>query len=233
MPRAKKITTAIEESPAEKVQKTTPKKSVFNLSALRKNLKKWYGKRPRIYLGGVIILLIAIGVFFLFWFNKGLFLAGNINGRILTSLQFYNDLKKASGQTVFNSIVRETLIKQEAARLGVSASKEDIDKKIQEIEKRLGGKENLDTALAQNQATVEDLREQFTIQVLVEKILGDQLKVTDEEINKYIADNKEATATAKLSKDEIIQAVKTEKLNEKFGPWYQELESKAKIIPYF
>jgi len=233
MATAKKTTTAIEESPAEKVTKTKAKKSIFNLFLFWKNLKKQYGRRPKLYLGGVIILLIAIGIFFLFWFNKGLFLAGNINGRIVTNLQFYNDLKKASGQKVFDSIVHETLIKQEAARLKVSASKEDVDKKIQEIEKRLGGKENLDMALAQNQTTVEELREQFTIQVLVEKILEDQLKVTDEEVNKYIADNKEATATAKLSKDEIREAVKTEKLNEKFGPWYEELESKAKIIPYF
>jgi hypothetical protein len=112
-----------------------------------------------------------------------------------------------------------------------SSSKEDVDKKIQEIEKSLGGKENLDAALAQNQTTIEDLREQLTIQILVEKILADQLQVTDEEINKYIADNKEATA--KLTKEEVKETIKTEKLNEKFNTWYEEIQNKASIIRYF
>lgn len=229
MPRVKKTTT--QESPVEKVSKTTSKKSVFNLSALRKNLKKRYGQSPRLYLGVVIIVLIAIGLFSLFWFNKSLFLAGNINGRWLTTPQFYNDLKKAAGERVFDTIVRETLIKQEAAKLGVTASNEDVDKKIQVIEKSLGSKENLEKALAQNQTNVEELREQIAMQVLVEKILENQTKITDEEVDKYIADNKEATA--KLSKEEVRERVRSEKLDEKFGPWYQELESKAKIIRYF
>jgi hypothetical protein len=107
MPRVKKTTTTIEESTAEKVAKAKPKKSVLNLSALRKKLKKWYGQRPKLYLGTVIIVLIVLGFFFLFWFNKGLFLAGSINGRILTTPQFYNDLKKASGKKVFDSIVQQ------------------------------------------------------------------------------------------------------------------------------
>ncbi|OGD85897.1 hypothetical protein A2Z23_02970 [Candidatus Curtissbacteria bacterium RBG_16_39_7] len=231
MATVKKTTTAIEETPVEKVPKTTPKKSIFNLFSLRKNLKKWYGKRPRLYLGIVIILIILIGLSSLFWFNKSLFLAGNINGRVLTSLQFYSDLKKAAGEKVFDSIVRETLVKQEAAKLGISVSNEDIDKKIQEIEKRLGGKENLDKALAQNQATAEDLREQITMQVLVEKILEKQIAITDADVDKYIADNKEDTA--KLTKEEVKETVKSEKINEKFGPWYEELQSKAKITRYF
>jgi len=231
MATAKKTTTAIEESSEEKVQKTKAKKSIFKLSVLRKNLKKQYERRPKLYLGALIILLISVGLFFFFWFNKGLFLAGNINGKIITSLQFYNDLKKTSGQKVFNSIVRETLIKQEAKRLGVRASTEDVNQKIREIEKNVGGKENLEAALAQNQTDIEDLRNQLAIQVLVEKILGNQLNVTDEEIKKYLSDNKETAA--KLSKDEIKETLKIEKLNEKFGPWYQELESRARIIRYF
>ena len=65
----------------------------------------------------------------------------------------------------------------------------------------------------------------------MEKLLADQIKVSDAEVAKFIAENKETT-TGK-SKEGVKEALQSQKLNEKFQSWYEDLKNKAKIVKYF
>ena len=136
-----------------------------------------------------------------------------------------------SGEEVFDSIVREALIKQEAANKGISVSQEELDKKIKELEDQLGGKDNFELALKQNKTSLDEVKEQVSIQILVEKILEDEIKITDKEIADYIKENK--ASSPDLSKEEAKEAIKSSKLNEKFTPWFEDLKNNAKITTYF
>ena len=198
---------------------------------MQKTLRNKYNQRPLFYWTGVIIILILVVLFSLFWFKKSIFLAGTINGRLVTTPQFYSKLVQSSGEEVFDAIVRETLIKQEAAKKGMEASTDDIDKKLKALEDRLGGKENLDLAISQNNTNLKELKEQISLQILVEKLLEDKTNVTDKEIKEYKASNK--ASTAGMADDEIRETIKSNKLNEEFTVWYQDLKSKAKINSYF
>ena len=73
----KKKTTTKPRKASPKITKTKPS---LDLSRISKNLKTGYEKRKALYIGVFIIILVAAGFFSLFWFNKGLFLAGTING---------------------------------------------------------------------------------------------------------------------------------------------------------
>jgi len=218
------------------VRKSTTRNKKFSVSFLsfknlRKNIAKIYSKNPLAYKGGLIAVVIIIVLAVALWFNKGLLVAGTINGQIITTPKFYNRLVETSGNDTFDSLVQETLLKQEASKRHVTATKDDIDKKVAKIEKSLGGKENLDAALIQNKTTMNQLRRNLEIQVLVEKILADQIKVTDAEITKYIEDNK--ASSPDITREEAKQQLESQKLKEKFTPWYNELKSKAKINRYF
>jgi len=203
----------------------------INLSNWRKSVAKSYSNSPGAYKTGFVIILIVIVVGIFGWFNKGIFVAGNINGHIVTTPSFYNSLVKADGSQVFDSVVQETLIKQEASKKKITASKAEIDKKVADLEKNLGGKENLDVALTQNNTTMAQLRSQLEMQILVEKILADQIKVTDAEITKYINDNKATNPS--ITRAQASEQVKNQKLNDKFTTWYANLKSKAKIYKFF
>jgi hypothetical protein len=214
-----------------KDQLTNSPRVRINLSSWRKSVAKSYGKNPGAYKTGFIIALIIIVVGVFAWYNKGLFVAGNINGHIVTTPSFYNSLVKADGSQVFDSVVQETLVKQEASKKKITASKAEIDKKVADLEKNLGGKENLDVALTQNNTTMDQLRKQLEMQILVEKILADQIKVTDAEITKYINDNKATNPS--ITHAQASDQVKNQKLNDKFTTWYANLKSKAKIYKFF
>ena len=212
-------------------KKTSQKKFVFNLASLPKNLKQRWGQRPHAYSASAFVLLIAIIFALLFVFNKGLFLAGAINGKLVTTPAFYSKLTEASGEEVFDTIVRETLIKQEAVKNGVSATEKEVDEKIKDLEERFGGKENFQLALEQNKTRREELRSQLTIQVLIEKLLTDKIKVTSKELAKYKKENKEFIGD--MSDKQIEETVKSQKLNEAFTPWFEKVKDKANITTYF
>ena len=226
---------ATNKKPKSKAKKTSPKKVktkfVFKFSKVQNNLKKSFNEKKPFYIVGLIIILLVASTFTFFWFNKGVFLAGTINGRLITTPEFYSKLSKASGEEVFDSIVRDALINQEASKKGVSATTEEIDSKIKELEEQLGGKEALELALNQNNTNIEEVRKQLATQIFVEKLLEDEITVSDKEVNDYIKQNKEFDPD--ISKEKAKEAIKSSKINEKFTSWFEEISKNANITTYF
>lgn len=212
-------------------QKKATKKTYFNFSEWKKNLKKNWNSNPSLYTLGTTVVVVIVAAALLFWFNKGLFLAGSINGKLVTTPEFYSKLTKSSGQEVFDSLVQETLIKQESVKKGITASDKEINAKIKELEKQLGGKEILNSTLAQNNTTLDELKEQIVIQILVEELLADKIKVTDKEVQTYIKENAEAAAG--LTKKQVKETLESQKIGGEFANWFEELKKKAKINTYF
>lgn len=201
------------------------------INSVRNNIKGRYQSNPPFYFTISLFALIIVATLITLWFNKGFIVAGTVNGELITTPEFYGKLVANNGQEVFDSTVREVLINQEAKKKGIEVTQAEIDEEIAGLEKRLGGKENLENALQQSNTSREKLVEQIKIQLLVEKILGDQIEVTDKEIEQYKKENKETTAGQ--SNDDIREILKSNKLSEKFGPWYQEIREKAQVNRYF
>lgn len=216
-------------SPAPK--KKTTKKFSLDFSSWKKGFRKRWDKNPSIYTLGTVILLVVIFLALMFISNKSLFLAGTINGKFITTPQFYSELTKSSGEEAFESLIQETLIKQEAAKKGVSASEEEIDKKLKELEDQLGGKESFQRALEQNNTGLEQVKSQIVTQILVEKILEGELEVTSKEISDYKKANKDFIG--EMTDKQIKEALKSQKLNERFTSWFENLKKDAKINTYF
>lgn len=216
-------------APAPKVRRI--KKSNWNFSSLRNNFKTRWDKHPSLYPLVAVLLVVALALAGLFLFNRGLFLAGVINSRVVTTPEFYSKLAKSGGEATFDSIVRDTLIRQEAQKKNITVSDQEIDERIKKIEDRLGGKEALDQALSQSRVTLKDLRDQVASQALAEKILENDIKVSEEEITKFMEENKQTTEGQ--SRDNIKEQLQSQKFNERFNTWYEELKKNAQISKYF
>ena len=108
---------------------------------------------------------------------------------------------------------------------------EDCNILFVDLEERFGGNEAFQLALEQNKTSREELRSQLTIQVLIEKLLADEIKVTGKELAKYKKENKEFIGD--MSDKQIEETVKSQKLNEAFTPWFEKVKDKANITTYF
>lgn len=184
--------------------------------------------RPKTTL--VVTLLIILGLLYYF---KGLFVVAIVNGEPISRLSEIRELEKQNGKQVLESLVTKTLILQEAKKQNATISQTEIDQAIKKIEKDIEGQgQTLDQALTVRGMTRADLIEQIKIQKLIEKTLGKDIKVTDNEVDDYIAKNK-ITAPEGIKPEETKARVKEQllqqKLSESFQTWIENLKKNAKI----
>jgi hypothetical protein len=205
------------------IKQETMMSGVVDASSIKAKLKQ-----PRALMG-LIVVVLAIGAFFL----KGLFIVALVNGEPITRIQIVSELEKQGGKQTLSSLVNKTLILQEAKKKNIQVSQKEIDAATKQIEDSLKSQgQNLDTALAMQGMTRQDLEMQLKLRNLVEKLLADKIKVTDKEISDYIEANK-STLPTNLTESEIKKSVgeqlKQQKIASSSQAWLAELTKNAKI----
>ena len=205
-----------------KIQESAVLKSV-DINPIKDKLKQ-----PKIFVG-LIVVVLAVAAFFL----KGLFVAALVNGEPITRVAIIKELEKQGGKQALSALVNQTLILQEAKKKNIQVSQAEIDASTKQIEDSLKSQgQSLDTALAVQGMTRQDLIAQLKLRNLVEKLLADKIKVTDKEIADYAEKNKD-TLPANLTSDEIKKSVgeqlKQQKLAGASQAWLEELNKNSKI----
>lgn len=179
---------------------------------------------------GFIVILVA---FMFGYFLKGFFVAALVNGKPISRIRVIRELEKTQGLAVIDNIVTEELIRQEARKLKISVSKADVDAEIATIEESLKSQsQNLDEILAAQGMTRSELVKNIELQKLIEKILTDEVTVTDEEVQKYIDDNK-ASFPEGTNMEEVKTLVKQQlvqqKVSSEFQAWIDGVKKASKI----
>lgn len=180
-----------------------------------------------------LIPLVVIFIAVILFYFKGLFVVALVNGVPITRLSIIQELEKQGGKQTLSSLVNQTLILQEAKKKNIEVSQKEIDDAAKQIEDSLKTQgQSLDTALAMQGMTRQDFLMQLKLRNLVEKLLADQVKVTDKEISDYIEKNKDTFSTD-LKEPEIKKRVeeqlKQQKLASSSQVWLTNLTKNAKI----
>lgn len=180
----------------------------------------------------MVFTALVLGTLFYF---KGTFVAATVNGAPVTRLSVIQELEKQGGKNTLEALITEKLIDNEAKKNGIVISNEDVDQEIKNIEASItqqGG--TLNDALLQQGMTIEALKKQILVQKKIEKLIADKIQVTDDEINKYIEDNKITLPADKEveSKSQIKQQLQGQKLNQEASSWIASLKESAKINYY-
>jgi len=178
----------------------------------------------------IIVVIIALGV--LAYVYKGLFIAATVNGSPISRLAIIQELEKASGKNLLDSLIIKKLVQNEANAKKIIVSNDEINEEIKKIEDQIVAQgTTLDAALAAQGMNMEDLKKQIILQKEVEKLVADKINVTDEEVAQYIKDNaisvpegQEAMAAAQI-KDEL----RNQKLSTEGNALIATLKSQAKI----
>lgn len=176
----------------------------------------------------LLIILLLAGTIFYF---KNYFVVAMVDGEPISRLSVIERLEKRSGKTVLDSIITEKLIDNETKRQGISVSEDDIDAEIKTIEASVTAQgATLEDALDQQGMTMEDFRKSITLQKKLEKLLGDKIKVSDEEITKSLGDQAGIPAGKEEEiRQQVTQQLESEKLNQEAGKYIEELRTNAKI----
>ena len=182
----------------------------------------------------VAIIVIVLGLVAIFMSNKGLLVAALVNGKPIFRWQLTRVLTSRFGGQTLESMISQALIDEEARKAGISVPQEDIAKKESDLVQSLGGSMSLDDVLKYQGMTKADFEDQLRLQITVEKLLGKDITITDDEITNYIATSGSTlTATDEAGlREEAKQAIFSQQINEKLQTWFSEIRTKAKILRF-
>ena len=81
-------------------------------------------------------------------------------------------------QAMLRHLIEQRLILQEAKRVGITVGPGDIAERIEQIRKKFASDEALETALAQSNLTREQLKEQVSQQLMVDRLIDAKVRST-------------------------------------------------------
>jgi len=182
----------------------------------------------------IVTILAIIALLILLYFKKSWFVVAWVNNRPITRFEFNHQLEQQYGKKVLESLINQELINQEAKKQKINITDEQIQENIEKIEKSLSGQISLDDALKAQGITREQLNSDMKLQLSIEKLVSQGVEISNEEIAEYFKENKELfTATEEgKQREEAINSLRQQKINEKFQGWLENLHNTAKILRF-
>lgn len=200
--------------------------SIAKLNAVFKKLAS--NKKNMIIL---VAALLFLGAGYLL---KDVFIVAMVNGKPVYRWSVVQRLEDQGGKQILDSLITEALVKQAIKDSGVKVEQAEIDAAVSEIEGRIAAQGmTLDQALKDQGMTKDQLIEDIVMQKSAEKIVGDKVQVTDEEVAAYIEENKQyfpEGSDLESMKDLVKSQLKSSKVSTEIQTWVQSLQDNAKII---
>lgn len=192
-------------------------------------------KFPKRLFQYALIVLVIVG---LIYFAGKTFIAATANGQLISRLSVIKTLEKQGGKTTLDTIILKALINQEAKKRKINISESEMNTEITKIEANVTSQgTTLDALLLQQGMTKKDLTEEIKVQLLVTKMAGSNISISEKEVSDYLASQKEQSslsstteeAAPEITKEQAKEAIKQQKLQEKIQTFVADLKAKAKI----
>jgi len=176
----------------------------------------------------VFVLLLFLG---LVYFSRRFLIAANVNGKSISRLSVLKKLEKQGGKKILETMITQVLIQQEAEKRKIIVNQKDIDGEMKKIEANVSSQgSTLDQALQTQGMTKNDLTEEIKIQLMLQKMAGNDIKISDKEIDDFINANKNQQGFDKeIPKEQVATQLKQQKLQQKMQSFITDLKAKAKI----
>ena len=135
--------------------------------------------------------------------------AAKVNGAVITEPQLVQELMSRHGYAVLETMIEALAIRQQAAERGLSVTAEEVEVNYQEArnrivssvrDPRLPASQAFAVWLAQRNLNRETFRQQVELQLLLEKMVEDEIEVTGQEVAQFYESNQK-----QLERPELVQ----------------------------
>ncbi|QMV44656.1 peptidyl-prolyl cis-trans isomerase [Cohnella cholangitidis] len=128
-----------------------------------------------------------------------------VNGVSISKESLYNALVASGGQQTMETLINNELVRQAAEKAGIVVTNEDVDKELDAVRQNFSTEEEFLQTLSMYGMTLDGLKNDMTTQAQLRKLLEPQVKVTDDDIQKYYDDNLETLKTPEKVQASHIQ----------------------------
>ncbi|MFD0694424.1 peptidyl-prolyl cis-trans isomerase [Paenibacillus sp. GCM10027628] len=134
-----------------------------------------------------------------------------VNGVNISNTQLYDAMLTSGGKQTLDSLISDEIINQEAKKAGIQATDDDINNELASVRKSFASDSEFQQTLTSYGMTLDDLKKNLKTQVLLNKILSPQVKITDDQIKQYYNANLESLKTPEqIQASHITVATKEE-----------------------
>lgn len=190
----------------------------------------WRGKNRFLVLGFLGLVLVM-------WGASKYMIVGWVDQKPITRIEYYQELEKKYGKDLREQIIVEKLVQSEAQKRNVTVSEDEISKEITKIEEEQGGAQQLEQILQIQGVSRQELRKLVQMQLLKQKMFEGEGNVTDDDVTKYIDQNKDtigqqersASEEAKLRSD-VKEQLKQQKISTAFNAWIRDALQSSRVV---
>jgi foldase protein PrsA len=121
-------------------------------------------------------------------------IVARVGPEVITKDELYNFMVQQTGQEALDNLVVKKIIELEAENQNIKVTADEIDKEVEDLAEYYGGKDAMTQTLAMYNINLDRVREDVTVNIKLEKLLSQRIKITDEEIQEHFQDHQEAYA---------------------------------------
>lgn len=114
-----------------------------------------------------------------------------VNGVAITKGELFDEMYRRDGGQTLDELILMRLIDQEADAQGIVVTDSDISKEIADFAIQVGGVEQLEFMLFQQQRTMDDFAEQVRLNLTIKALMSPDIVVDEEEVRQVFEDNKD------------------------------------------
>lgn len=134
-----------------------------------------------------------------------------VNGVTIGKDKLYDALVATGGMETLDKLINNEIVRQAAEKQGIKVTDADIEKEMESIREGFVTEEEFESTLSMYGMTLEGLKSDMSTQVQLRKLFEPQVKITDEDIQKYYDENLESLKTPEQVKaSHILSATKAE-----------------------
>lgn len=193
-----------------------------------KKLKK-DKKRRKIVIFVFLLLTLAL----LFILVSRFMVVAYVNSRPISRFSVIKQLESQGGQEVVDNLINKSLIEQEASKLNINISNEDVQNEIKNIEELVTEQGmTLEEALELQGQTKDELAENIKMQMIIEAVLAEKIEISEEDIRAYFDENKDflgEDAIFEEFKDQIRDQLAQQEMSTAYQEWITNLREQANI----
>lgn len=177
-------------------------------------------------------VLVVLGLLFAF---KSLFLAAMVDGHFISRHAVVSELERQGGKDTLDNLIDKQLITAEAKSKNITITEDELNEEMKKFEDQFSAVgQSLDEVLAMENLSRDNLKDQIRIRKMIEKLIGDKVNISDEDLNKNITDSQITLPAGQEeeTKNQIREQMKQDKLAELSLDLIKDLRSKAKIYTF-
>lgn len=140
-----------------------------------------------------VLLLGVAGGLLLWWRNADT--VAVVNGERITRARLFEAMYARVGEEALDDIIGAMLVAQAARQAGVTVSEADLQRYMEDLEARFGGREAFDAALVYYGVTRAAVERDVRSHLLAEAVVLKDVQITEAEMREFFEQNRQAFGT--------------------------------------